>query len=105
LSFRLEVNGREIPFLMPIRSEAIRKLLAGRRRRCTSRSYDADQAERIAWRQIYRWIEAQLALVETGMVTLDEVFLPYFQVSATETIYQRLAAGNFKALPAPEEDA
>lgn len=36
-----------------------------------------DQAKRIAWRILKDWIEVQIALIESGMSTLDEVMLPY----------------------------
>lgn len=36
-----------------------------------------NQAKRVAWRIIKRWIEAQLAFVETGMLSFEEVFLSY----------------------------
>lgn len=36
-----------------------------------------EQAKRVAWRIVKDWIEAQLAIVETGMVKFDEVMLPY----------------------------
>jgi len=35
------------------------------------------QAKRVAWRIVKRWIDAQLAFVETGMLRFDEVFLSY----------------------------
>jgi len=35
------------------------------------------QAKRVAWRILKRWIEAQLAFVETGMIKFEEVFLAY----------------------------
>ena len=35
------------------------------------------QAIRTSWRTLKDWVEAQMALLETGMVTMDEIFLPY----------------------------
>lgn len=58
---------------------------------------DLDQARRIAWRQIYRWIQAQLALVEVRMVTTAEVFLPYMMVDGSETtMYEKLVETKFQ---------
>ena len=34
------------------------------------------QAIRTSWRILKDWVEAQMALLETGMVTMDEIFLP-----------------------------
>ncbi len=102
MSFRLRVKGDEVPFRLPIRTEAIVAILRGRRQRITKNSKLQDQARRIAWRQVYRWVQAQLAFIETGMVTVDEVFLPYLQVAVGQTLYDRIAQSGFKALPAPK---
>jgi hypothetical protein len=110
LNFRLEVNGREIPFRLPVRSEALFKVINGRRarewRRTAAAAEDRATADRVAWRLCLRWLQAQLAFVATDMLKMEEVFLPYLQVSATETVYQRLAAGGFdssRMLPEPAE--
>jgi hypothetical protein len=54
-----------------------------------------EQASRVAWRIIKDWIEAQIALVETEMVEMAEVFLPYMQTDNGETVYRRLENNNF----------
>jgi hypothetical protein len=46
-----------------------------------------EQAERVAWRILKDWVEAQLAILETGMVQLDEVFLPYMLMPGG-TVYE-----------------
>jgi hypothetical protein len=57
------------------------------------------QAKRIAWRQILRWIEAQMAFARTGMVKIQEVFMPYIQVSITgQTLYERFEQKGLTAL-------
>ena len=40
---------------------------------------------------------AHLALLDTGMVELEEIFLPYM-LQSDQTLYHALRAGNFKAL-------
>ena len=59
---------------------------------------DADYARRIGWRIIKDWVEAQLALIETEMATVDQVFLPYAYTPSGETVYQHMLATNFSAL-------
>jgi hypothetical protein len=114
LAFDFDVQGRLIPFRLPIRAEAIYKLLRARRKRYSpvrgahqgTEEHDREQADRIAWRQVLRWLEAQVALIETEMVSLPEVMLPYMQLSATQTLYQRLEAGGFdgRMLAAPKQE-
>ena len=38
-------------------------------------TYGAEQAYRVAWRNILDWVEAQMALLEIGMAKMEEVFL------------------------------
>ena len=57
-----------------------------------------EQAQRVAWRIVKDWLEAQLAIIETEMVTLDQVMLPYMQGDNGQTVYelyrdQQLALG------------
>ena len=60
------------------------------------------QAIRTSWRILKDWVEAQMALLETGMVTMDEIFLPYM-LSGGQTFYQALVAGEFEALNSPRD--
>ena len=107
LSFRIEIRGNKVPFRLPVRAEPIFEYFQAKRksphRKEMGKDADAVKAKRVAWRQIYRWILAQLALIETGMVTAQEVFLPYIQVGIDETLYQRMEAGDFKMLPPPTD--
>jgi hypothetical protein len=107
LSFLLAVKDRPIPFRLPVRTERMFAYLQNRRSprvRTRKRDVDLEQAERVAWRQILRWVQAQIALSATGMVKMEEVFLPYVQVGIGQTFYDRLEAGNFKALPSHTEE-
>lgn len=100
LYFSLTVRGNMIPFTLPARVEPVFNIInAGSHGR--DKFKDMTQAKRVAWRQIYRWIQAQLALIETGMVTADEVLMPYIQVGPNETLYQRAVTGGFQKLLAP----
>ncbi len=106
MSFKCEVGGEEIPFRLPVRSDSLFTYFQNKRdgwKRADRAEKDREQAERVAWRQIFRWIQAQLALIETGMVKVQEVFLPYIQTGIGETLYDRLESSDFKALPAPEK--
>ncbi len=99
--FKISYAGKAIPFKLPCRFEPLLKILNGRRRSSLQEKHlvdDQAQAKRVAWRQIYRWVEAQLALVDTQMVTVVEVFTPYIQMKNGETLYQQLAARKFTAL-------
>ena len=107
LSFLIEIRGNKVKFRLPVRVEPIFEYFQRKRktrhRQTMGKDTDTAKAKRVAWRQIYRWILAQLALIETGMVTAQEVFLPYIQTGIDETLYQRMEAGAFKMLPPPPD--
>lgn len=54
----------------------------------TAQARDPGQPGRVAWRILKDWIEAQLAIIEAGMATLDEVMLPYMVVNGATTVAQ-----------------
>lgn len=58
---------------------------------------DRMQAERTAWRNIRDWVLAQLALVESCDVPVDQVFFPYISDNTGKTLYDSYVSG--KLLP------
>lgn len=105
LCFTLDIKGMSIPFKLPARVDPIFKIIHGDGLK-RNRLNDTEQAKRVAWRQLYRWIQAQVALIETGMVEAAEVFYPYLQVSPEQTVYERAITDGVErlALPAPVAD-
>lgn len=107
LTWTMRVNGSDVAFKMPARMEPVYYLLAGRiagiiddRREQELRQ----KAKRVAWRQLLRWTEAQLAMIDTGMVSGQEVFMPYAVSRNGQTLFevfqdrgQKLLGGNVKA--------
>jgi len=98
VSFRVLFNGQHIPFRLPCRWQAIFKKLQSKRKRRPYNRNDETQARRVAWRQILRWIEAQLALVDTEMVQIQEVFMPYLQMNTGKTLYEQLEETKFRMI-------
>jgi len=96
LGFVILVNGSDLPFRLPARIEPVFRHLQRRRspsHRLRAADRDLEQAVRVAWRQILRWVQAQLALVECGMVDIAEVFLPYALLpDMRTTLWQKLQA-------------
>jgi hypothetical protein len=52
-----------------------------------------EQAERVAWRIVKDWLAAQLAILETEMVSVQQVFLPYFLDRQGRTLYEVYSSG------------
>ena len=106
LYFQIATPETSMPFTLPVNVEPVYQLLYDKRKSSPRYRYMNkaaeqrlhDQAERTAWRIIWHWLKAQLALIQTQMVTVTEVFLPYMLVAENETLYQQLSNGGFKAL-------
>ncbi len=116
LKWAMKVHGQQISYSMPVRVEAITRLLTGRLSplgiSTTEKQQAAhkaaaenakEQAERVAWRQLLRWVQAQLAMMDLGMVEAREVFLPYMLDRAGKTFYQVLEEQKFKMIEAPKQ--
>jgi len=90
------VMGRDMLFEMPIRVDPVLK-------RLTIRRGDRQHAERVAWRQLLRWIQAQNAMITCGMAQAHEVFAPYMVVGpGGETLFQMIESGSqLKILASP----
>jgi hypothetical protein len=110
IHFIMAVNNQQIPFKMPVRTEKLTEVFIRRAQKTgylgeQKKEKIRDKAKRVAWRQLLRWIEAQLAFIDSGMAETAEVFMPYLQVSPQETLYQRAVTSGFErlALPATTE--
>ena len=91
-----------VAFALPCNIDAVFVKLTEQRVMVTSPESRRQQAIRTSWRILKDWVEAQMALLETGMVTMDEIFLPYM-LSGGQTFYQALVAGKFRALSPPQD--
>lgn len=94
VSFMLATPHGGRHFTLPVNVDAMHRLLiaqdkAGKLRGGTKANRSSrEQAERVAWRVVKDWLLAQLALVATEMVGLDQVMLPYLQIdSSGKTLY------------------
>ncbi len=110
ISFMVETPGGSIPFKLPIDLRAwvclINRAVDDKKLPQRFR-HDADQARRTGWRVIKDWIDAQLAIVETQTVTIEQVFLPYaYDLRTDETMYQKFLSKReeFVALEEPTKE-
>jgi hypothetical protein len=58
------------------------------------------QAERTSWRILKDWVEAQLALIESGQAETAQVFMPYALHQDGRTMYELFVESNQKPLGA-----
>lgn len=90
-------------FSLPVNAGKVEAAL--KRDRVEARYQTPEHAERVAWRIIKDWLEAQLAIIRTDMVTLDQVMLPYMQSEiGGRTVYE-LYRDQQLSLPSGSSDA
>lgn len=96
--FGLKVGIGNVNFKLPCNVQGVSDALRLDKRPTIAR--DREQCERIAWRIVKDWVEAQMALVEAGQAEIAEVFFPYVIQSNDQTMFQafksqalQLAAG------------
>lgn len=100
LRWIMRVSGSDVLFDMPARVNAVRKLLL-RETKGEARRHVDEKAERIAWRQLLRWVQAQLAFIDCGMAQTAEVFMPYIVLNpgTNKRLFETMMEQEFKALP------
>lgn len=92
LHFRLQVAGRPVLFALPVNWRLFQVVLKEQKVRDWQ---DQQYVYRVAWRNIRDWVLAQLALYETAMVELPQVFLPFATDKAGRTLYEAAKATPF----------
>lgn len=97
LSFLIDTGGQQIPVKLPVRVDECLKVLKKEKKENPRKQIKdtRDQAERVAWRILKDWVEAQMALLDIEMVKFEEIFLPYIETNNGRTIYERLEEKQF----------
>lgn len=92
LSFLIDTGVQQIPVRLPVKIDECLKVLKKERRENPRKQIKdtRDQAERVAWRIMKDWVEAQMALLDIEMVRFEEIFLPYIETGNGQTIFERL---------------
>ena len=99
LTFAIVSPGETFHYSLPVRIDAVRDVLV--RQRVEKRYQTAEHAESVAWRILRDWVRAQVAIIETEMVTLQQVMLPYMRTPNGDTVFERWQIS--RALPADSE--
>ena len=94
LSFMIDTPHGDMGIKLPINAEAVLKVLE-----CQGvppRYANYEQSVKIAWRIIRDWVRAQMAILETEMVTMEQVFLPYILTKNNQTLYEAMVNSKFQ---------
>lgn len=83
LTFMVDTPAGPRGIRLPANVDAVHVVLTRQKVKC-----DREQAERVAWRIVKDWVEAQMAILESEMVQMDEIFLPYMISGTGQTLFQ-----------------
>lgn len=108
--FTIEVRGKKVPFKLPANVNNVREYIyrqyCGKTARPKKEREDFnDEAYRVTWRLIKDWVHAQLSIIASDMVKVEEVFLPYLMIDKDRTFSQKFVSGEMdNLLPEYHED-
>ena len=93
LSFLIDTGMQQIPVRLPVKVDECLEVLKQEKKNSSRSNIKAtrDQAERVAWRILKDWVEAQMAL----LVRFEEIFLPYIETQNGQTVFERLEEKQF----------
>lgn len=108
VAFTLRTPHGDRSFALPVNVDGVHAMLQQHEQRGAFRAArkragafsSREHAERVAWRVLRDWLEAQLAIIAAGMAQLDQVMLPYLRDDAGRTLYDRYREREQSALPA-----
>ncbi len=108
MTWTFRIQAMDVSFSMPARVDGIFEHLLSRAKRASGFKSKPEmlaklrtKAERIAWRQLLRWVQIQNAMIETGMAQPAEVFMPYACAPGSDRTMFEIWSAQL-ALPAPE---
>jgi len=88
LSFALPFkDGKNISFQLPCEWRKFQQVLINQN---VKRCYEDEYAYRVAWANLKDWVLAQMALYETEIVTMPQIFLPFATTNNGKTVYEQI---------------
>lgn len=101
ISFSIPRGDGVVPFKLPAKREAIKKLFLKQYRR-PSRTHEEQcsaQADRTAWKNMKEWVELQATMIKLEQVEFMEVFMPYiYSMQRGKTVYELAKENSFQKL-------
>ena len=96
LAFIIATPYGDTPFKLPASIDRVQAVLNKQRVRT---QVSRELASRVAWRILKDWIRAQVAILETDMVSVDEIFLPYMQIGKEGKVLYEVMLDHHLQLP------
>ncbi|HYK34713.1 hypothetical protein [Alloacidobacterium sp.] len=111
IRFMMLVGGVPCCFQLPANIDGVFRVLLrdepfNFRRASSKTDYEAklrDRAEWVAWRILKDWIDAQIAIIESGQVEPAQVFMPFAITGNNITMFEAWVESNQKRLSATSQ--
>jgi hypothetical protein len=87
MKFSMRTEFGERGFSMPVRTDGVLAAMTADKSIPRSKC-SREQAQRVAWRIAKDWLAVQLALIDAGLASLEEVMLPYMLGSGGHTAFE-----------------
>ncbi len=101
ISFSIPRGEGVVPFKLPAKRDAIKKMFLKQYRRPTKQQEEqcAAQADRTAWKNVKEWVELQCTMIQLEQVEFLEVFMPYiYSMEKRKTIFELAKENSFQKL-------
>jgi hypothetical protein len=97
LAFRVNTPHGELGFRLPIDVTATLRVFERQNRvgKMPRQYINEPQARRTGWRIVKVWVVAQMAILETEMVSMEQIFLPYMVMPTGKTLYESMVDSSF----------
>jgi hypothetical protein len=99
LTFVIPFGNQILPIKLPARiaeAQALLKLQYEQGLINNRKILEPEQAYRVAWRNIWDWVSAQMALLDIKMAKIEEVFLPYVATADGKTLFEAFEQGKLQ---------
>ena len=99
ITFALDAGSmRGLPIRLPAKPEAVERILKkmkAERKGNMKVKPDFEQACRVAWRLILRWVEVQMSMVALEQAEMAEIFMPYIMIKPDQSLYEQMRESRF----------
>jgi len=106
LSFMVNTPHGDIAIQLPCNPEPVYRILKQQysEKIISAGFVNKHQALRVSWRIILYWVKAQMAILETEMVKMEQVFLPYMTMRDGRTLYEKMLDSRFQLTNGKESE-
>lgn len=93
ITFCIYMDNKLVGFSLPANYNGVLRAMQSDKN-VPKRLLTKEQALKVSWRIVKDWIEAQMAIIDSQLADMAEVFLPYAITQGGNTLYKELKDSN-----------